>query len=133
MYVISITLYYTRMDDVALRIRLFSTKYLDKWCKEESSCDTREVINSLMFWLAKFSFLVWLPKLPENDFGTLLASYVIDYYYEDEVKQGFGQLLDAIFGQQAQLSVDASKVKALKQDLNEWPHPSNIMRFFPLA
>ena len=55
---------------------------------------------------------------------------MINYYYDDGVKQGFGQVLDVIFGQQAQLSVDASKMHHQKQVLKEWPHPLNIMRFF---
>ena len=126
------------MTDVQFRKRLFSTKYLEKWCEQEekSNCDTREVVDGLMTWLAKLSFLIWLPRIPGNNFGTLIASHVNDYA-GDGAKEGFESFLEAVFGQQEpnyyfHISEDIDlKYHGYGKDGEAvWSHPSNMMQNF---
>ena len=110
------------MTEVTLNKRLFSSHYLSKWCKYEAHCDKTEVEKTLMLWLAKFAFLSWLPNLPEEDFGTILANYPEDYE-GDRGKEGYNNLFRTVLG-------DDWLKHFFKRDGSNWPHPFLVMQHF---
>ena len=112
------------MTEVTLNMRLFSNYYLSKWCKYEAHCDKTEVEKTLMLWLAKFAFISWLPALPEDDFGTILANYAEDYE-GDLGKEGYNTLFKAVLG-------DDWLTHFPRWDItyDNWPHPFFVMQHF---
>ena len=124
---ISRVLYYTKISVQTLAMRLFSTRYLDKWCKEEADCDTREIIEGLMMWISKLAVFSWLPNLPEHDFGTIMANIVSDYK-NSHGKLGFDSFFEPIFGT---LGFKHFKLEAWAKrphPMNVVPHPLNVVQ-----
>ena len=111
------------MSPFTLAIRLFSDHYLSRWCKYEAHCDKPEVEKTLMLWMAKFAFISWLPDLPEDDFGTLLANYA-ENYVGDQGKEGYITLFRAVLGD------DWLKHFFRWDDVASWPHPFYVMQHF---
>ena len=106
-----------------MRLRFFSDKYLDSWCKNEAQCNSKNIKINLMLWLAKFAFFSWLPDLPEHDFGTTLASFVENFIGKKGI-EGFNTLLGVVFGDAwlQHFEMNDSQMRC--------PHPSNIMQLF---
>ena len=114
------------MTDFNIKARLFSVKYLKRWCAEEegSKCDARKVIDVLISWMAKLAFFLWLPKTPEIHFGTLIASHVIDYS-GNGAEEGFRTFLEALLGEQG-----PNYFRIYADEGAVWSHPLNIMQNF---
>ena len=113
------------MNEFRLVTRLFSDHYLSKWCKYEAHCDKKEVERTLMLWLAKFAFLSWLPNLPEEDFGTILANYPEDYV-GDQGNEGYNTIFRAVLGDDWMKHFS----KEYEYELSAWPHPFYVMQHF---
>ena len=124
LYVISRILYYGyTMSEVTLAKRLFSNYYLSKWCKYEAYCNKTEVEGALMLWMAKFAFISWLPNMPEDNFGTILADYP-EVYMGEKGKEGYDTLFRAVLGD------DWLKLFFPWDEASQWPHPFDVMQHF---
>ena len=111
------------MSEVTLVKRLFSNYYLSKWCKYEAYCNKTEVEGALMLWMAKFAFISWLPNMPDNNFGTILADYP-EIYEGEKGKEGYDTLFRAVLGD------DWLNHFLLRDDATQWPHPFDVMQHF---
>ena len=114
------------MSEVTLVKRLFSNYYLSKWCEYEAYCSKTEAEIFLMIWMAKFAFISWLPNLPEDNFGTILANYLANYEGL-KGKEGYYTLFGAALGD------DWLNHFFLWNEVSKWPHPFNVMQHFVIT
>jgi hypothetical protein len=106
----------------ASKLRMFfgSTKYVKSWCKIIGKCTMGGVEKMTRRWILKYAFFSWLPNLPENNFGTTVASIVSSY----DNKAGFDALMTGVFGKEGSVRlVQAPNDK-------QWPHAAELMQFF---
>jgi hypothetical protein len=84
------------------------------------TCTQEKISIMIRKWILKFIFFSWLPNLPEQYFGTIVASIVTSY----DNKDGFDNMIKSVLGDKGSFGW----VAVLDAEL--WPHPAEIMQLF---
>jgi hypothetical protein len=97
-----------------------STKYVKEWCIRIGTCNEEKISVMIKKWILKFIFFSWLPNLPEENFGTMVASIVASYDNQD----GFNYMIKSVLGDEGSIGLVAVPDDEL------WPHPAELMQLF---
>jgi hypothetical protein len=121
-YILCTTLGRSRLSFTTLNLRRFfnSKKYVTRWCKMIGICNHDQISIMIRRWILKFIFFSWLPNLPEENFGTMVASIVTSY----DNKDGFDYMIKSVFGDKGSIGL------VTNPDAKLWPHAAELMQLF---
>jgi hypothetical protein len=97
-----------------------STTKVKRWCKMIGTCTEEKISIMIRKWILKFIFFSWLPNLPVENFGTMVASMVTSY----DNKDGFEYMIKSILGDKGSIGL------VTKPDAEMWPHAADLMQYF---